>query len=111
MNNECLTYKGYLGSIEYSIEDNILFGKVIGVNSLLTYEAETIRDLVSEFHNTVDEYLDFCKEQGIKAEKTYSGTLSIRISPKTHSLIAQKAMLNGITINKFISKTLDDAVV
>lgn len=33
-----LEYKGYYGSVEYSREDALLYGKVLGINSLISYE-------------------------------------------------------------------------
>ncbi len=41
-----LKYKGYVGSVEYSEEDNCLFGKVIGMSKdCITYEGTTIDEL------------------------------------------------------------------
>ena len=34
---EIMVYKGYTGSIEFSEEDSILCGKVIGIRSLISY--------------------------------------------------------------------------
>ena len=66
---EKLEYKGYFGTIEYSPEDNCLYGKVLGIpkNLAITYEGDTATDLVRDFRNGIDSYLEFCKERGIKA--------------------------------------------
>ena len=38
-----LEYKGYKGSVEYSKEDNCLFGKVQGMSkALILYEGDTL---------------------------------------------------------------------
>ena len=37
-----LKYKGFLGSIEVSIEDGIMHGKLLYINDLITYEANTV---------------------------------------------------------------------
>lgn len=43
-----LKYKGYAGSVEYSEEDNCLFGKVLGLRkSCITYEGETINEFIN----------------------------------------------------------------
>ena len=56
---EFKSYKGYLGSMEYSHTDEVFFGKVINTESdLIMYEADTIKDLEKEFHESVDEYLE-----------------------------------------------------
>ena len=56
-----MDYKGYTGSIEYSEEDGVLFGKVQGIRSLVSYEGTTAEELVRDFHEAVDEYLILCK--------------------------------------------------
>jgi predicted HicB family RNase H-like nuclease len=62
--NNLLEYKGYYDTVEYSAADNVLFGKVIGVNSLISYESETIESLNNDFKAAVDDYLSLCAEKG-----------------------------------------------
>ncbi len=64
-----LDYKGYSGTIEYSEEDGILFGKVLGIKGLISYEGETGKDLETDFKEAVDVYIADCKAAG-KALKT-----------------------------------------
>ena len=47
-----LKYKSFLSSVEYSVDDNCLFGKVMFIKSLLTYEGETLQELEKIFHQT-----------------------------------------------------------
>ena len=51
---EILQYKGYRGSVEYSPEDHILYGKVLGVRGLFSYEGRTREDLEADFRQEVD---------------------------------------------------------
>lgn len=53
-----IEYKGYIGSVEFSEEDNVFFGKVMGIRSLISYEGTTISDLINDFHEAVEEYLN-----------------------------------------------------
>ena len=62
--NNLLEYKGYYDTVEYSAADNVLVGKVIGVNSLISYESETIESLNNDFKAAVDDYLSLCAEKG-----------------------------------------------
>lgn len=57
-----MEYKGYIGSVEFSEEDCILYGKVMGIHSLISYEGETAKELLEDFHGAVDDYLILCKE-------------------------------------------------
>ena len=52
-----LEYKGYYGSVEYSSEDVLLYGKVLGINSLISYEGESVAELQQDFEWAVDDYL------------------------------------------------------
>lgn len=105
-----LTYKGYIGSIEISDEDNCLFGKVLDLpkDTMISYEGETVSELKEDFKGAVDDYMAYCKEAGITPHKRYSGSLNIRISPEIHSRIAMLAKEAGITINRYIKKTLEE---
>ena len=40
-----IEYKGYLGSVEFSSEDEVFFGKIQGIRSLISYEGTTASDL------------------------------------------------------------------
>ena len=70
MISNILYYKGYYGKIEYSAEDKVIYGKIMGIHSLISFESESATDIENEFHNTVDDYLSYCEEEGIEPEKT-----------------------------------------
>lgn len=57
-----MLHKGYLGSVEFSEEDEMFFGKGLGIRSLISYEGDNVKDLISVFHDAVDEYLRLCKD-------------------------------------------------
>lgn len=63
-------YKGYYGKIEYSAEDKVIYGKIMGIHSLISFESESATDIETEFHNAVDDYLSYCEEESIEPEKT-----------------------------------------
>lgn len=58
---EKLEYKGYYGTVEFSEADNIYFGKVIGINGLISFEGDSIQSLQEDFKGAVDDYLEMCK--------------------------------------------------
>jgi predicted HicB family RNase H-like nuclease len=102
-----LKYKGYSGTVEYSEEDNCLFGKIIGMSkNVITYEGKTIEELKADFEAGIDLYLDSCKERGVKPQKPYSGSLNIRIPSEIHSQLALKAQMTGRSINSIIKDLL-----
>lgn len=107
-----LEYKGYVGSIEISEEDNCLYGRVLDlpVDTEITYEGETVAELRDDFTGAIDDYLIYCKENNLAPQKSFKGMLNVRISPETHSKIAFLANRAGISINAFIRQTLDSCV-
>ncbi len=105
-----LKYKGYIGSVAYSEPDKIFFGKIEGIDGLVNYEGESVKELTAAFQEAVDDYLIFCEEHNCKPEKSYTGTFNIRIAPDTHRDIANLAAEAGISINAFVKQALSSAV-
>ena len=105
-----LTYKGYIGSVSFSEKDNVFFGKIEGINGLVNFEGESVKELTEAFHKAVDDYLEYCKEEGIEPHKSYSGSLNIRLSPEIHSRIAVLAKQAGISINAFIKSAVEKQI-
>ena len=52
-------YRGYTGSIEFSSDDQCYFGRLLNINDLVHYEANTVEELNEEFKEAVDDYIDF----------------------------------------------------
>ena len=102
-----LEYKGYIGSVEYSANDDILFGKVIGINGLISYEGDSIQSLKQDFEKAVDDYLDMCQENNIVPQKTYKGSFNIRISPELHKTLALYAAKKNQSLNATVEKALE----
>ena len=69
--NNTMEYKGYVGSVEFSGEDGVLFGKVLGIRALISYEGESGKELLADFHAAVDDYLSLCEEKNIEPERAY----------------------------------------
>ena len=105
-----LKYKGYIGSVAFSEKDNVFFGKIEGIDGLVNFEGESVKELTDAFHEAVEDYLEYCKEEGIEPHKSYSGSLNIRISPEVHSKITILAKQAGISINAFIKSAVEKQV-
>lgn len=101
-----MEHKGYIGTVEFSAEDNILFGKVIGINGLVSYEGDSISSLREDFEAAVDDYLEMCEEKGIDPQKCYKGSFNIRISPELHRTIAIMAAAHNKTLNATVEEAL-----
>ena len=105
-----MTYKGYLGSVAFSQKDNVFFGKIEGINGLVNFEGESVKELTEAFHEAVDDYLAYCKDEGIEPDKSYSGVLNVRLTPAIHRQIAILARQAGLTLNAYIKDALEEKV-
>lgn len=98
-----LKYKGYIGTVEYSEDDNCLFGKVLGMTKdAITYEGDTIESIKSDFEAAIESYLESCASRGVKPRKSYAGVLNVRLSPELHGQLATIAQRTGTSINALI---------
>ena len=105
-----LTYKGFIGSVYFSEKDNVFFGKIEGINGLVNFEGDSVKELTNAFHEAVEDYLAYCEEEGIAPQKSYSGSLNVRITPETHRQIAILAKQTGVSINAFIKQALEKQI-
>lgn len=105
-----MTYKGYLGSVAYSDKDQVFFGKIEGINGLVNFEGESVKELTAAFHEAVDDYLAYCEDEGIEPDKSYTGVLNVRLTPDIHRQIAMLAIKAGISINAYIKEALEEKV-
>ena len=105
-----LSYHNYNGTVEYSKEDGCLFGKVIGIKSLLSYEGNSVKELEQDFQEVIDAYLNDCMERNIEPEQPYKGTFNVRISPELHRNIAVYAMEHGKTLNAAVEEAIGNMV-
>lgn len=62
-----LRYKGFIGSVNFSEEDSVFFGKIEGINGMVNFEGQSVQELTEAFHEAVDDYLAYCEEEGIQA--------------------------------------------
>ena len=102
-----LEYKGYHSKIEFDSEDLCVRGKIEGINDLITFESENVKDIEQEFHNAVDDYLSFCEEVGKEPDKEYKGSFNVRIKPDLHKSLALYAFKQGISINAAVEKAIN----
>lgn len=105
-----IAYRGYIGSVEFSEEDGIFFGKVLGISALLSYEGSTADALLEDFHGVVDGYLATCELQGTVPEKPYKGSFNVRINTELHRAAAITAMHEGVSLNAFVERAIRQAL-
>jgi predicted HicB family RNase H-like nuclease len=105
-----LNYRGYLGSIEPSVEDECLHGRIQFINDIITYEGESIAELKAAFEAAVNRYLQHCAKTGKQPNKPCSGTFNVRLGEELHRKAAMAAMQHGTTLNEFVAQAVAAAV-
>ena len=104
--NNYIHYRDYVGNIEFSEEDEIFHGKIIGLKNLISFEGDSVKTLTEDFHNAVDEYLEFCELNGKKPEKPFKGSFNVRIQPELHRQAALEASARGLSLNSFVEDAI-----
>lgn len=103
-------YRGYRGTVEYSHEDGVLFGKVIGIRDLVNYEAETAKEIEPAFKCAVDTYIADCEAAGEQPNKPFTGSLNVRISSEVHEDLFIIATQKNKKLNTVIAEFLAESV-
>ena len=106
--SETVEYKGYNGSVEYSAEDRVLHGKVLGIRDMVTFEGTDVASLESGFQAAVDEYLVFCQEAGKPPAQAFSGTFNVRTGTDLHRRAALYAEQHNLKLNNVVKRALEE---
>jgi predicted HicB family RNase H-like nuclease len=105
-----MSYKGYLGSVEFDESERIFYGRLVFIRALVSYEAKDAEGLIQAFHEAVDDYLAHCAEQGAAPERPLKGSFNVRTGPELHRRAVMAASRAGMSLNAFITRALEAAV-
>ncbi len=109
--NDILQYKGYYASLHFSSEDDVFYGKILGIDDLVNFEGASVKELKKSFHEAVDDYLETCEQLGKEPNKTYKGSFNVRIPTDLHKAAAVFASVNNISLNDFIRTAINYALL
>lgn len=101
-----LTYKNYTGSVDYSAEDDIFYGKIEFITDTVLYEGHSVEELKTNFQEAVEDYIETCADRGKKPQKPFKGNILARIGPELHKKAALIALQKRISLNKFVESTI-----
>lgn len=108
MNN--LEYKGFKAKVEFSADDDVFFGRLIGIRDIVTFEGQTVEQLKESFKEAVDFHIEVCEKTGEELRKHYSGKVFLRLPSELHARIAETAEASGKSINEWGKDVLEKAV-
>lgn len=106
-----LVYKNFIGSVHFSAKDETFFGKLEGINDLVTFEGSSVRELKKSFKEAIEDYIALCEQKGIPTNKTFKGSFNVRIDPKLHELAFYRATKEGISLNQFVQTALKNQLM
>lgn len=99
-----MEYKGYRATLEYDEIDKIIVGRVQGIKAIIGFDGLNAEELQTKFHDSIDGYLQICRESGRKPDKPYSGKFVVRMKPSEHAIIAHQSKEMGVSINNYVVK-------
>jgi len=105
-----IVHKEFIGSVQFSSEDEVFYGKIEGINDLVTFEGKSVTQLKKAFKDAVEDYLELCRDLGKDVFKSFKGSFNIRINPELHSKAFEKALMEGKTLNQFVKDAIESKV-
>lgn len=101
---------GYKAVIAYDPETELFRGEFLGLNGGADFYADNVSQLKQEGELSLKIFFEMCEEKGIEPFKQYSGKFNIRLSPELHKAAAIAATAENLSLNEWISRTLEKSV-
>lgn len=105
-----MRYKEYYATINYEEESGTFYGKVEDIDDLVSFEGTTVEELKKSFEYMVEEYLEFCKENGKQPDKPYKGSFNVRVGSELHKKAVMMARISNMSLNQFVESAIKEKV-
>ncbi len=107
---DVLKYKEFIGSVHFSAEDDLFYGKIQGIGDSITFEGNSVVDLKKAFEEAVEDYVVICRQIDKDPHKSYKGSFNVRIKSDLHKKAAFKSLELGISLNQFVEKAISNFI-
>ena len=104
---DMMAYGDFTGSVHYSDEDRLFYGRVEFIRSLISYEGTDVDSLRQAFEESVDDYLAQCEQEGKTPEQPFKGTFNIRTGSDLHRRAVMQAKEQGLNLNRLVTEALE----
>lgn len=104
-----MNYKGYYAKVDFDDRDNILVGRLIGIDDVVGFHADNAADFRTVFEEAVEDYLEACEKLGKPPQKPSSGKMSLRVPPEIHANALRAAQLAGKSLNQWVADIIKQA--
>jgi len=108
--NDIIKYKDYYANVHFSADDEMFYGKILGINDLVTFEGQSVKELKKSFAEAIEDYIETCHALNKSPEKTYKGSFNIRVSPVLHRDASFAALQKNVTLNEFVKNAISYAI-
>jgi predicted HicB family RNase H-like nuclease len=107
--NNTMTYKGLTARVEFSADDSLFVGRLIGVEDVVGFHANTVEGLRAAFEEAVDDYLATCERLGRGPLKSASGQMMLRVPTEVHAAALRAAEGAGKSLNQWAAEVFSKA--
>ena len=106
-----LEYKGYVAAVEFDEVEDILHGHVVNSGSypIVTFEAEKPRMLRREFERSIDDYLQWCEQDGVSPVEPQP-EVRIHLSLDLHAAVTKTAASRRMSVDEWIIQEVRQGV-
>ena len=105
-----MKYKDFYASIHYEDETSTFWGKIEGIEDIISFEGKTVDELKNEFKETVEEYIEECKNLNKNPHKEYKGSFNVRIEPILHEKAVFLSKQFNISLNQFVENAIREQI-
>lgn len=101
-----IEYKGYSGVFEYDPSIDAFHGRVVGLQDVVTFQGRSLDELRREMKESIEDYLELCREVGKDPERPYRGEFLVRTTPEVHRAAATAAEASGVSLNAWMEAAI-----
>ena len=105
-----LEHKDIKGTIEFDKDTKMIFGKLVGVNGLVMYEANNAVEFEKNFISAVDDYIKMCEENDLPIKKEYKGVFNVRTTPLLHEKLILLAEQRKTKLNSIVNEAFEEFI-
>jgi predicted HicB family RNase H-like nuclease len=100
-------YGNYEAQVDYDEDAELFHGEITNLRDVVTFQGRSVAELKQAIADSVEDYLDFCRERGEAPEEPWTGELQLSIAPRLHQAIASAAKRSGVTLERWVARTLE----
>ena len=101
-----MKYKNYEAAVKFDEKTESFYGEVINTRDVITFQGRSVAELKRAFKDSIEDYLEFCRQRNEEPDKPFSGNFMLRISPALHHRLYKKAKVSGKSLNSLIEESL-----